>query len=238
MNRQVELGPNKTGIATATELAAQMVQGTTEFLPSSPGDDQEIARVRGEYSERVEPLGSIPPPAMEAGTAQLVGEQALMSAFMDKLGARLAFERTGVRLYSALLSKFDTYGSFGGGPERSEIEHIRDEELEHFHTLSASIESLGGDPTAVTPGADVQATLSKGIMEVLVDPRTTLVQGLEAVLLAELADNDCWTTLSTLAEQLGQDDLAVDFEEAETHEREHLELVRSWLAAATSIAAT
>src|SRR5688572_7595296 len=109
MNRQVEVGPNKTGIASSADLAAQMVQGTEEFLPSSPGDDQEIARVRRDYSEESAPVGSVPPPSMPS-EARTPGEQALFDQFMDKLGARLAFERSGVRLYSALLSKFEIHG--------------------------------------------------------------------------------------------------------------------------------
>ena len=35
---------------------------------------------------------------------------------MDKIGERLAFERTGTRLYEALVSKHEAFGSFPGGP--------------------------------------------------------------------------------------------------------------------------
>lgn len=235
MNRTVETGINRTGIATAAELAAEMVEGTQEFPPSAPGDDQEIARVRGDYIENADPVGTIPPPLDQPENAS---EEAHLTEFIDKLGGRLAFERSGVRLYSALLSKFDAYGSFAGGPERVDLEHIRDEELQHFHMLSATVEELGGDPTAVTPEADVEATLSRGILDVLVDPRTTFVQGLQAILVAELADNDCWYLLSTLATQMGKDELAAVFAEAESHEREHLTNVRTWLLAASGAIAT
>jgi rubrerythrin len=235
MNRTVEIGSNRTGIATAADLAAEMVQGMNEFPPSAPGDDQEIARVRGDYIESAEPVGTVPPPLDQPRNA---GEEAQLAEFIDKLGARLAFERTGVRLYSALLSKFDAYGSFPGGPERLELERIRDEELEHFHLLSSIVEELGGDPTAMTPEADVQATMSRGILDVLVDPRTSFAQGLEAILVAELTDNDCWYLLSTLAARMGKDELATDFEEAENHERDHLTKVRGWLLAASGAVAT
>jgi rubrerythrin len=235
MNKQqVEVGANKTGIGTSQSLAAEMVRGTEEFGPSSEGTELEFAAVRSTYSEQSEPLGSVPPPAMET-EGESPESDVMLAQLLDKLGARLAFERSGVRLYSALISKFDAYGGFLGGPERADLENIRDEELEHFHTLSAAIEELGGDPTAITPGADLQATMSKGIMDVLVDPRTTFVQGLEAALLAELADNDCWTLLAQLAEQVGDEDLAADCEEAEAHEREHLARVRGWIAVASGV---
>jgi hypothetical protein len=45
-----------------------------------------------------------------------------MVLLVDKLGERLAFERSGTRLYETLLSKFDSYGPFEGGPERAELE--------------------------------------------------------------------------------------------------------------------
>jgi hypothetical protein len=66
---------------------------------------------------------------------------------------------------------------------------------------------------------------------VLSDPRTNLLQSLEAVLVAELSDNDCWVALEELARHAGQDDLARMCVEAIGHEREHLHDVRTWLAA-------
>lgn len=52
--------------------------------------------------------------------------------FLDKLSERLAFERTGVRLYEALLNKCQTLGESAPGPTLEDIEHIGSEELEHF----------------------------------------------------------------------------------------------------------
>ena len=64
------------------------------------------------------------------------------------------------------------------------------------------------------------------------DPRTTLQQGLEAVLLAELADNDCWTNLITLANAIGSEELGKKFGRCLEHEEEHLRKVRGWISAA------
>jgi hypothetical protein len=50
---------------------------------------------------------------------------------------------------------------------------------------------------------------------------------------AELADNDGWQMLITLATSLGRDDLEDDFEKALDSEQEHLENVRAWLETLT-----
>ena len=84
----------------------------------------------------------------------------------------------------------------------------------------------------MTPSADLEATLSKGAFEIVLDPRTTLAQCLQAILVVELADNDCWMALVTLAEQAGDAGTAAEFQAALAEEEEHLVKVRSWLAAA------
>jgi rubrerythrin len=152
--------------------------------------------------------------------------------FVDKLGERLAFERTGVRLYGALISKFDTFGSFEGGPTREALVEIMNQEYQHFMLLTEAVAQVGGDPTVVTPSADLHATMTNGVMAVMVDPRTSLAQCLEAALLAELADNAAWEALAELAMQNGEDDLAARFEAARSQEAVHLENVKSWIAAA------
>ena len=95
-----------------------------------------------------------------------------------------------------------------------------------------AIEKLGADPTALTPSANLVSVASKGVPEVLVDPRTNLVQCLEALMMAELTDNAGWELLVELAQSLGQNELAEQFEQALMAEAEHLLLVRNWLTAA------
>lgn len=212
-------GPmNRTGIGAAPDRASQMVSAVEQFPPSSEGDARAIAAVRVEYAQAEVAQES---PALREQTPLL----------MDKLGERLAFERTGTRLYEALLSKHDAYGSFEGGPSREDIAHIMSEELDHFHMLIDAIKSLGGDPTELTPSANVQLTASRGVGQVLVDPRTNLLQSLEAIAMAELTDNECWETLTGLAHLAGEEELAERCEEALLTEQEHLETVRGWLAA-------
>lgn len=233
---QSEMGRNRTGIATSPKLIEEMVAGTTEFLPSPVGGDENvIAKVREDYAREAEPLGSVPLPATVKGIAKAAlrgakGERP--TQFVDKLGERLAFERTGVRLYGALLSKLDAFGTFDGGPTREELEQIQREEYEHFRMLAEAVAQTGGDPTVVTPSADLHATMTAGVMAVMVDPRTTFAQCLEAALLAELADNAAWEALAELAAQGGDDELAQRFLAAQSEEAVHLANIKTWLAAA------
>jgi hypothetical protein len=111
---------------------------------------------------------------------------------------------------------------------------IRADELAHFQMLCEAMTSLGGDPTAVTPCADVAAVAASGIVQVLNDPRTTLAQCLGAVLSAELTDNAGWELLIALAESAGQSDLVGPFLAALGQEQEHLEIVKGWLTALVS----
>jgi rubrerythrin len=218
----------------AGSLAEQMVQATREFPPSSPGGAAAAAEARIAYAQDGESLGEVPPPAAFVDRAKsaikaVAGGQPTL--VMDKLGERLAFERAGARLYEALLSKHRAFGSFDGGPSVDDLLEILHEEYQHADILEKAITALGGDPTAVTPSANLAANISVGLPQVLADPRANLLQSLEAILVAELADNECWTTLEILARQAGQDELAEEFAEATGHEREHLTKVRSWIAA-------
>jgi rubrerythrin len=234
MSQSATLGTNRTGIAAAPQRSQEMLTGMDEFPPTSRGSSHDIAQVRIAYAQLAEPLGSVPPPANLKGTVQtavkaMMGEKPTL--LMDKLGERLAFERAGTRLYEALVSKHDAFGSFAGVPSRDNLEHVRQEEYRHFTMLQSAIEQLGGDPTAVTPSANLHATAAHGINQVIVDPRTTLLQSLEAILIAELADNACWEALIELAQGAGEDALVQQFQEALRNEQDHLAKVQAWLAA-------
>jgi len=163
-----------------------------------------------------------------------------MSILLDKLGERIAFERTGTRLYGAVITKYLALVNGGGAPlppnEAGEpaidtLTRIRAQELQHFQMLNQCVQQLGGDPTAQTPCADVTGTASSGLLQVVTDPRTTLAQSLNAVLTAELTDNAGWELLGERAEPAGQRQLAELCVEASAVEEEHLEIVKGWLRA-------
>jgi hypothetical protein len=76
----------------------------------------------------------------------------------------------------------------------------------------------------------VAGVASMGIMQVLTDPRTSLAQCLQALLTAELTDNDGWRLLIQLADNLGYDEMSAQFETALANEVVHLQNVRTWLS--------
>src|SRR6476646_7772586 len=92
---------------------------------------------------------------------------------------------------------------------------------------------IGADPTAITPSADVASVSSNGILQVIGDARMNLKQSLEAILIAELVDNDGWTMLCELATAAGHGSVAPRFQQALTEEQEHLRNVRAWVKSAT-----
>ena len=231
MEKTTVLGMNRTGIDMSPIDIKEMLAFTNVTPPSSQGDEMSMAAVRREYIAEAEELGSIPPPATLKGVASTVMQKLTgknPEAFIDKLGCRLAFERTGVRLYDALIAKCS---SAPGGDTVVPVDTLwtfRNQELQHFKMVEAAIRSIGADPTVQTPSADVDGVASMGLIQVLTDPRTSVAQCLEAILIAELADNDGWQMLILFAEKMGMDDMARDFGVALNEEQNHLMHVRQW----------
>ena len=237
MNQAPPLGHNVTGTSTNASHAKAMQKGMEKFPPTSTGTTEGAGKVRILYAKDGMPVGSIPKPAETTKKVKAALGAGPPPALMDKLGERLGFERMGTRLYEAVLSKHEAYGSFDGGPSRAELLEILNEEHRHFMMLNEVIAGLGGDPTALTPSANLAAVASQGVAQVITDARTTLLQSLEAILIAELVDRDGWFLLSGAARAAGMDDLAVRCEEAEKTEETHLAKVRTWVAAGQQAAA-
>jgi rubrerythrin len=224
---------NRTGLLSHADADA-MREAARAFTPA--GSVAEFRDFRGTLLREGGPVGTIPrPPSFSGAAKQAVaaatGQQPLV--LLDKLAERLAFERSGTRLYETLILKFREEGGFDGGPNLEELETIHRDELEHFHTLSQFVEQLGGDPTAVTPSADVAAVASMGIVQLVCDPRVSFGESLEAMLIAELVDHECWKTLRELARSAGNEQLEQFTERAEAAEDMHLSWVRSWVQART-----
>ena len=215
---------NQSGMMTADDGGAKMLENTALTKPAR-GDERDLAKIRLEYAKDADPVGTIPEP----------NQSGMGGVLMDKLGERLAFERSGTRLYDALMVKCAADKS--AGVPAKELKHIRDEEAVHFALVGAAIQSLGGDPTAQTPSADVTGVEGMGLMQVLTDPKTTVAQALHAILVAEMTDNAAWEELIELTTQAGNDDLVARFTKALEEEQEHLEKVQDWYKAATLAAA-
>lgn len=236
MENRTELGMNRTGMQVSPIDQKKMREVTELTVPSSEGDESALNALRAEYIAEADPVGTVPPPGTMKGIAKtgakmLTGKRP--QVFVDKLGERLAFERTGTRLYAALIGKCEVPYE---GPNVIEVDtllHFQQEEAAHFALVKQCIEQLGGDPTAQTPCADVAGVESMGLLQVITDPKTTINQSLHAILVAELTDNAAWEELIALAREMGHEDMAARFEEAAVHEAEHLETVKQWHLEAT-----
>jgi len=231
-----ELLCNRTGIMNNPELSAELIDGAKNTVPTSQGNGEQIALSRADYMNDALPIGSPPLSCIEVSEVEQGGEELLavdsagMVVLLDKLGERLAFERQGTRLYEAFLQKFETLAEEDEvGPTSEEIQHICEEELEHFKLLQKAIVELGGDATVQSPSADVAGVLSQGVLQIVSDPRTTIPQTLQAMLNAELADNDGWELLRQVAAEVGEKNLEKQCRKAFEEEQEHLEKVRGWL---------
>ncbi|MDF3035174.1 MAG: ferritin-like protein [Paucimonas sp.] len=229
MKESTPMGSNRTGIQMSPFESSKM-QAATNQQPRE-ADTQAIAALRGSYIEEADEIGSVPPPATVTG-AMSTAFQSLVGnnpkVFIDKLGERLAFERLGTRLYDAFITKLENANEVAGTIDIAQLRQIRDDEAKHFAMVAEAIESVGADPTAETPCADLAGVESLGLVQVITDPRTTVTQSLHAILIAELADQAGWELLIALAEENQQASIAQDFSLALDDEREHLRLVQRW----------
>ncbi|HVJ88411.1 MAG TPA: ferritin-like domain-containing protein [Labilithrix sp.] len=233
---EIPIGKNRTGIELSPLDKRDMLEVTEMTTPSTLADGEALAQARAEFIQDAEVIGSVPPPAsakgvVTTGVAAIKGVK--NTVWIDKLGERLAFERTGIRLYEAVADKCEASEPLPLGPTLQELRHIQAEELAHFDLVREAMSDLGADPTAMTPSADLAAVQSLGLIKVVRDARTSFKQSLEAMLVAELIDNDGWSLLIELTRNAGNDELAERFEAARVTEQEHLEKLRRWVRGAT-----
>jgi len=228
---------NRTGIQTSPIDQRRTVQGAEQGSPPGRIDGLLLHDERAWWARAAEPLGTVPPAASVKGMVKTVLEKLRghqPTVFIDKLGERLAFERTGARLYEAVIAKLEAADPHPGGPTREALENIRHDEHNHFALLRDALEQLGADPTAVTPSADLVAVSGLGWIQALTDPRTTLNQSLSVLMMLELSDRGGWEVLIALADQLGFEELSRQFQLALGEEEQHVAQVRTWVLAAVS----
>jgi hypothetical protein len=264
MEHTVTPGTNRTGMHMAPNKGAGMMDYANLHAGDATADQGQIQEMHRIYAQEADTVGSVPLPGTlkgprKASAAKMRGEKTGVSpeVLIDKLGERLAFERTGTRLYEALIMKlsglqgpgdmkvnakdkadthtYEALGSdgnlqaVGSRVDLLSLQRLRHEEQAHMHVVRLALEELGADPTAMTPSADIAGVTAMGVMQTLTDPRTTLAQCLNALLTAELTDHAGWELLMELAEDLGHDDMALRFSVAATTEAGHLSIVKDWL---------
>ena len=234
------MGMNRTGLQMSP-LDSDAMQQYEGALPTPDAEIDALGMTRADYSSRALSLGSVPLPGtmkgiLQATGAMLTGEQP--QVLLDKLAERLAFERSGTRLYDALLAKCQALGTEGTSIDEDEVRRIRNEEARHFIQVAQAIEQLGGDATCQTPSADLVGVESLGLVQVLTDPRTSVSQALHAILTAELSDQAGWEALIALAESQDQPELAQMGSNALAQERDHVQMITTWYQESLGLAAT
>jgi rubrerythrin len=235
MQKPTDTGKNRTGIDMSPIHSRLTIEGAAEANTGGMLDGMALSAERSAWARAAPPLGTVPPPGTVKGMLKTVLEKLQghqPTVLIDKLGERLAFERTGTRLYEAVMSKLAGADAHPGGPAREELEEIRDAEQRHAALVADAIRQLGADPTAMTPGGDLVAVAGSGWVQVVTDPRTTLTQCLDILLVAELADHGGWELLIGLSDRLGFDELASNFRTALAEETGHVTRVQRWIATA------
>ena len=156
-------------------------------------------------------------------------------AFFDKLRERMSFERTGTKLYEALLSKYyslenktDSHShKIQDLPPIYQLEKFCNEEKNHFEMTKKLLLSMGLNSSSLE---DVNGMVESSWIQIIEDSQTSFVQALEIILQAELVDNAGWEILIELAESLNLDAAVLEFEHALEEENVHLAYVRAWVS--------
>src|SRR3954468_17045438 len=108
MEDSTQIGMNRTGLDMAPLSKGTLLQFAEEQAGRAPLDDANLTLIRQEYAVEAERIGAVPLPASLKGMASTVLDKVKGTnpeVLLDKMGERLAYERTGVRLYEALLVK-------------------------------------------------------------------------------------------------------------------------------------
>jgi len=229
MATAAKVGTNYTGVQMSPKDNKRLLDAVNDIHPDVPGDERGMLVERTERAAEADRIGSVPVPGsakgmLKTGFDMMRGKSP--EVFIDKLGERLAYERNGVRLYEAMIAKVKALDT----PDTALVDtlmHIRNEEHEHMMLVHQAIETLGADPTAQTPCADVVGAMSLGIVNVLTDPRTNVDQCLNALLTVELTDNAAWELLIELAQAAGHPNIADSFTKAKTQEDDHLVKIKT-----------
>ena len=224
MESQNPNGINCTGSKLSPSNKKKMLYAVNTYPADIEGDQFILEKERIEMIKKSEPIGSI---SFTSNPKEMDNDLVLdAEVFVDKLGERLAYERSGVRLYEAAIAKAD---AFKRKDLNKELTHIKDEEAEHMSLLVKAIQKIGADPTEMTPCADISGVLGQGFMQVLTDPRTTIPQMLNTLLSIELTDNAAWELLINLALKNSQEQCVTIFQKALQQEEDHLNIIKTLL---------
>lgn len=148
---------------------------------------------------------------------------------LDKLGERVAFERTGAKLYEALIIKYQDAKDKKSLPELTSLKYLHQQEAKHFELVNKVMTQVGGEFPTITPVTDLSGALSMGWLQSINDPMTSFLQALEIVLQAELVNHAAWELLIELAEKKGLPTVATQFQECLNEKEIHIAKVKQWV---------
>ena len=235
MENDEKIGMNRTGLDMAPMSKGPLVEFAQENAGRAAPATHGLEAIRRDYTLEADRVGSVPLPLSVKGMASTMMDKITGNnpeVLIDKMGERLAYERTGVRLYEAFLLKLEAAAAEGVEEPHvdiAEVRRIHDDERSHALLLAQCLLELGADPTAMTPCADVAGVAAQGHVQVLGDPRTTVAQALNSMLMIELGDNASWQLLAELAGEAGHTTMAERFSSALATEERHLATVQAWM---------
>src|SRR5690606_10474114 len=103
-----KMGSNKTGIDMSPILSKKMIEDSKNLQLEGEDEYTNVAFLEPLYMANDDPLGSVPVPGTVKGMVKSAGKMLTghhPEVFLNKLGERLAFERSGVRIYEQLILK-------------------------------------------------------------------------------------------------------------------------------------
>jgi bacterioferritin (cytochrome b1) len=145
---------------------------------------------------------------------------------IDLLCERLAFERSGARLYDRVIEAMRASTDDEVHSLLATLEEHRDEEKEHQAWLEAQIRAHGGDADAECDGARLATREAAGFEEIAAHDAGDVRHLLHALLAAEAMDDTGWKLLVELADDAGDREARREFSRRHHHEQEHLAFTR------------
>jgi hypothetical protein len=97
-DKPTDIGSNRTGIATSPIDSRRLIEAAEQAATAGPLDGKALEGEHVRWARGAGPVGSVPPPGTLKGVAKTVLERLQghkPTVLIDKLGERLAYERTG-----------------------------------------------------------------------------------------------------------------------------------------------
>ena len=145
---------------------------------------------------------------------------------IDLLNERLAFERSGVKLYDTLLRRLRAAEDPALKSLLGQVKEYREEEKEHEEWLEEQIRALGGDAHSPTEHSVLVQAEAEGVERVMRRDES-IPHDFHALLTAELADNAGWDLLVQIADEFGDSEAKKEFSKRLQEEEKHLLFVRN-----------